>query len=371
MKVLFVSHACSTPINMRFMDRIAENKKIKLLLLTVPWWMKGKKMFKKKNYDVIVGKTLFGPHIFRFFFFPPLIGTVLKFKPDIINIDEEPGSFVALQAVLWKKITGAKLVFKTCENIYRFGRFPLPIIEKLVLKQSDMAIALNTEAKEVLKKKGFEKKIKVVALGIEEKDFKKTNPDNTRKKLGLDSYTIGYIGRLVPEKSVETLIEAASRLDFEFQLLIDDWLCDEQYRKKLVILAGKTGILNRIVFVNPSHDEVYKYFNCIDLLVVPSKTTSNWKEQFGKVVVEAMFLEKQVVVSDSGNLPELAVDQKQVFIEGNASDLAEKISFFYRHKKVSQKIIVKGKKNVKKNFLWKTIARKTVSVFMEILGEKN
>ena len=369
MKVLFVSHACSEPINRAFVDKISGVQGMQVMLLTTPWWTNGRQSPPDAKYELVVGRTAFGPHIFRFFFFPPLFGRIMKFRPDIINLDEEPSSVVALQAVLWKWITGAKLVFKSCENIYRHGRFPLPLIEKIVLANSDYAIALNNEVKEVLERKGFRKKIKVIGLGLDEGDFRAFDAAQLRKDLGLGAYTIGYMGRLVREKGVETMIEACAKLDFEFNMLIDDWSSESEYREELLELAEKNGIKKNMAFVSPSHEEAYKYFNCIDLLVVPSKTTPSWKEQFGKVVIEAMIIGKPVLVSDSGNLPSLVVGSEQVFSEGNATELAGKIKLFRNNRNLVEELAEKGKRKVLENFTWKKIADKTVGVYNEMVGK--
>lgn len=45
------------------------------------------------------------------------------------------------------------------------------------------------------------------------------------------------------------------------------------------------------------------FFASIDVLVLPSRTTATWKEQFGRVLVEAMACQTPVIGSDSGEIP--------------------------------------------------------------------
>jgi len=54
-----------------------------------------------------------------------------------------------------------------------------------------------------------------------------------------------------------------------------------------------------------AHDAVPAHLNAMDLLVVPSRTTRGWKEQFGRVVIEALACGVPVAGSDSGHIPAL------------------------------------------------------------------
>jgi glycosyltransferase involved in cell wall biosynthesis len=53
------------------------------------------------------------------------------------------------------------------------------------------------------------------------------------------------------------------------------------------------------------HPEAPRYLSAFDALVLPSETQPNWKEQFGRVVVEALASETPVVGTDSGEIPHL------------------------------------------------------------------
>jgi glycosyltransferase involved in cell wall biosynthesis len=65
------------------------------------------------------------------------------------------------------------------------------------------------------------------------------------------------------------------------------------------------------------------YMNAADVVVLPSISTPKWKEQYGRVIPEAMACGKIVVGSDSGTIPELIADAGFTFPEGDASKLAE------------------------------------------------
>ena len=60
----------------------------------------------------------------------------------------------------------------------------------------------------------------------------------------------------------------------------------------------------------------------LDCLALPSLTRPNWKEQFGRVLVEAMACQVPVVGSDSGEIPNLVGDAGLIVPEGDAAALA-------------------------------------------------
>jgi glycosyltransferase involved in cell wall biosynthesis len=72
-----------------------------------------------------------------------------------------------------------------------------------------------------------------------------------------------------------------------------------------------------------SPEEVSLALRASDVVAVPSRTTAAWKEQFGRVAVEAMLSGAAVVASDSGSLPEVVGPGGVVISEGACDSLAE------------------------------------------------
>ena len=131
---------------------------------------------------------------------------------------------------------------------------------------------------------------------------------------------IGYVGRLVPEKGVDDLIAAFSKLDRpEVTLSI---VGDGPSRRPLEDLADQLGVGARVQFAGAvSHDKVASELQRLDILVLPSRTTSRWIEQFGHVLVEGMAAGTAVVGSDSGAIPDVIGAGGVVFPEGDRDAL--------------------------------------------------
>jgi glycosyltransferase involved in cell wall biosynthesis len=104
-------------------------------------------------------------------------------------------------------------------------------------------------------------------------------------------------------KGLATLLKA-------FSLLIQNPAChllivgSGDYREEMLSLASQLGIRERMILVDavPAED-VPRYINCMDVLVLPSITTPGWVEFFGRVLVEAMVCQVPVIGSSSGEIP--------------------------------------------------------------------
>jgi glycosyltransferase involved in cell wall biosynthesis len=80
------------------------------------------------------------------------------------------------------------------------------------------------------------------------------------------------------------------------------------------------ALQDRVEFIPPkSRDELAKLYASFDVLVLPSHTDYFWKEQYGRVLVEAMACRTPVVGSRSGAIPVVIGNQERCFSEGNIS----------------------------------------------------
>jgi glycosyltransferase involved in cell wall biosynthesis len=93
--------------------------------------------------------------------------------------------------------------------------------------------------------------------------------------------------------------------------------------RSLARLAGELGIETRSEFRgHVNYVDMRDLLRTFDVLVLPSRTTVYWKEQFGRVLVEAMACGVVVVGSNSGAIPEVVGDAGIIFPEGNVTALA-------------------------------------------------
>ena len=145
-----------------------------------------------------------------------------------------------------------------------------------------------------------------------------------------DQHTLAFVGRFVKEKGIYDLINAVEQLPDIYQLLLIG-AGEEQQSLQNTIKEKKLG--SRVHLVSPlNQDELATYFQYIDLLVLPSCTDYFWKEQYGRVLVEAMTTETLTLGSDSGSIPYVINDTRFIFKEGDISDLVEKVIHIFEKK---------------------------------------
>lgn len=146
----------------------------------------------------------------------------------------------------------------------------------------------------------------------------------TRKSLGR---TIGYIGRISPEKGIEFLIEAFMKSENKGATLLIAGTGKEDYVSQL-----KTDYENDCVrFLGKCAQS--DFFPMIDLLVVPSL----WNEPFGRVVIEAYSFHVPVLMANNGGLAELVESgiSRSFFTHGTSSLTALLNDFFNNRMKVN------------------------------------
>ncbi len=107
----------------------------------------------------------------------------------------------------------------------------------------------------------------------------------------------------------------------------------------------------------------------MDLLVFPSITLPDLKEQFGRVIIEAMACEVPVIGSDSGQIPSTIDKAGLIFKEKNIKDLKEKIEALIKNPNLRATLAKNGRKRVLENFSWKVIAEKQYQVYKELMRQ--
>ncbi len=297
-----------------------------------------------------------------------LFRALKHFNPDLIQVDEEPSSVACAEACLYARLLGSKVIFFTWENLVTRYPFPFNMLRRFSLRCADGAIAGNQEAAHLLRASGFRGPLAVIPqLGLDPTTFAPCRNEELRGSLGLSTFTIGYIGRLVPEKGVWTLLNALTVQGGDWQCLI---VGDGPLRQHWLEAVERMGLSSRIRWIPPvAHQEVPLYLNAMDVLVLPSLSTERWKEQFGHVLIEAMACEVPVIGSNSGAIPEVIGDAGLIVPEGDAQALAQAISRLRDHPEERIALAQKGRARVLANYTNEKIAQATYTFWRRVMEQ--
>lgn len=259
----------------------------------------------------------------------PLLGSLLKsYQPDILFVNAEPESFLAWQAAtLCRRMARPpRLVFISWRNIdYPKGGFPYKMpglsahAERVSFAVGSHCVVHSEEAKRLFIRKGFDH-LTLIPPAVDTKLFSPSTAAVTDQHR---IFTIGYVGRIVREKGLHLLLDAIRDMKNARVLLIGDG----SYKVELAGQAASLKIADRVQFYDPvPHPQIPNLLRQMDILVLPSLTGTTWKEQFGRVLIEAMACGVPVVGSDSGEIPRVIGNAGLVFKEGSVEELKTRLA---------------------------------------------
>ena len=347
-KCMVISAACFTPVNRSIYEKLSS--RLDILLIIPEEFSIGTKTHKvhnsdyyNDNYSVISTKTKF-THSPRIAIFKSILKQTKKFKPDYVILDFDPFSLITLQLIIYSFVYKFKIISLTYENRMfnkiRFSNLKINLLSKYLFKYLFRrflakniynVVTFNNAGFKIFKNLGFNTSKTV--LGYDSEIFRISDQARSlirqNLKIEKDEIVISYFGRLVPEKGVDILLEAlASFKDRNFVLLIDQFdIYRNIYSKKIADQLNNLSPL-KIIRVDPSYEEIWKYMNATDLVVIPSISTDFWEEQYGRVASESMACGKLVLVSNSGHLPDLVDKYGIIFKQNDVSSLILKLNNF-------------------------------------------
>ena len=307
-----------------------------------------------------------------------------QFRPDVIQVEQGAKSVGYAQLIALNQMLGlnAKNVFFTWWNLPYELKFPVSLLESYNLHHTHGIIAGNQDGADILRQRGYRGAMRVMPqLGVDEQRFRPQPQPELASQLGIhsDEFVVGFVGRFVEEKGLFTLCDALATLkslDRPWKWLL---LGRGPLKSTLMEKATAAGIADRLIWIESvPHDEVPRYINLMNTLVLPSQTTyqfktltsAGWKEQFGHVLIEAMVCQVPVIGSDSGEIPHVIADAGLVFPEGNAAALADCLSQVINQPELAIMLSKKGFKRAIAHYTNRAIARKQLGFYQQIF-ERN
>ena len=369
MRVLMISKACLVGTYQTKLEELARLPGVELTVAVPPSWRDERGVLElerqhTQGYALVVEPMALNGH-FHLHFYPRLGRRMQQVRPDLVHIDEEPYNLATAHALWLARRAGARSLFFSWQNIKR--RYPLPfrLLERYVLAGVDYGLVGNHEAAQVWRAKGYRGPLSVIPqFGVDPRTFRPDTASSSRTDPGR-GFIVGYVGRLVEEKGVDLLLEAVAALDGTWRAYVQG---SGPEGETLQALAQRLGVAGRVTFEDwlPS-DQMPAYYRQLDVLVLPSRTRPNWKEQFGRVLVEAMACGVPVVGSDSGEIPHVVGDAGLIFPEGRADLLREHLRRLMRDAGLRAELARRGRERVLQHYAQAQVARETYQVYAKIL----
>ena len=379
MNVLVISHTYITPINRDKWKLLASRYNDVMLTVIFPkkWpthlFNHQAKILEDENTDNCSFQALDafneGNEIKYGYSKKSLLKLLKNFRPDVIHVEQGVHAFSYFQVILFSRLLGLKPKFSFFtwvnwkQKLSLKNRFIWKLVEKVNLFFSSGAVVGNHDAKKILREMCSLDNVCVLPqLGVNQKIFQAT--DNRSRPV---KKYIGYVGRMNPEKGVSYLAEAFDALHEKYPNWNLLFVGAGPSEKQLIDYSVERRLLDRIEFRDPvSHEQVADVMRELDVLVLPSYDTPDWKEQFGHVLIEAMACKVPTIGSTGGEIPNVIADSGLIFPQKDTAALTHYLSTLMNNETLRKELGEKGFQRMKTHYSHEVIADKTYDFWLSL-----
>lgn len=294
---------------------------------------------------------------------PQLKRVVKKISPDVINVHYASGYGTLAR---WARLS-QYLLSVWGSDVYDFpyrSKIKKIILKKNVRKASFLAstsFCMAQQLKKVMENNDLE--IAITPFGV---DLELFNPSKYENKSKNSEFIIGNIKALEEIYGIKELIEAFEKLqnklvEEKVEKKVSLYIYgDGSQKKELQQLIRKKNLENKVKLKGKIPNvEIPGVLGQFDIFCALS-----YKESFGVAVVEAMAMEKPVIVSEADGFKEVVVDNETGLIVPwrDIDEVVEKMMILILDQDKARKMGENGRHRVEKLYNW----RKNVDYMVEL-----
>lgn len=248
--------------------------------------------------------------------------------------------------------------------------------------QADRVITVSQAMKDDLSRHNWPSaKISVVWNGVDPEVYdperiSSKDAEAVRERYGIapEESMLFFIGRLAWVKGVRNLVQAMPEVLREHPQAKLVILGRGEEQRDIVEMASRLNITENVItrFDFVSEEERIAHYAAADICVFPSVY-----EPFGIVSLEAMSLEKPIVVGARGvvgfreQVVPLGVEQTGVHVNGSEPmDIAWGIKALLANPQAAREMGKRGRQRVLKHFTWEQATKQTIQIYQSVIAEK-
>ncbi len=305
------------------------------------------------------------PHLMHYSGLPSLLAE----RWDVIHCWEEPYVAACLQ-IARRASPHARFVFATFQNLPKQYPPPFSWIERRVLDRADGWIAFGHTVHDAQARRPGYGRIpsRIIPPGVDTQAF---TPDSTaRARIRLDRGwdesipVVGFLGRFVPQKGLPLLLRAIAEVTVPWRALFVGGGPDLD-----AIRAFAAAHPRRVsIATGVAHADVPAHLNAMDVLCAPSQTTPRWREQFGRMLIEAMACGVPVLASRSGEIPCVVGDAGVLLPEDDVAAWTAALTRVLTDAGLRRTLADQGLVRARTEYGWPVVARRHLAFFDELAG---
>jgi glycosyltransferase involved in cell wall biosynthesis len=287
-------------------------------------------------------------------------------RPDVLHIIGEAAYLSTYQLLRFRNTRwpGVPGTLYAAQNVpTRFPR-PFPQLERYAYRNVQSIFPITPAADEVIHHKGYIGASRIVPLGVDRTLFK------PRYEPPSDPFTAGFVGRLEKHKGIVQLLSAVRMADCRLHVVGDGSL------RPLVEAEqrARPGMVELTPWV--THQELPQHLARMHVLTLPSipiiqRNVLPWvgvplREQFGRVLVEAMACGVPVVASAVGEIPHVVGDAGLLVPTAEASHLATALRHLRDQPDLADRLSCNGLLRAAA-FDWRVVAKCMLDAWQELV----
>jgi glycosyltransferase involved in cell wall biosynthesis len=255
-------------------------------------------------------------------------------------------------------------------------------IESMLMRQADRIIAECTQDRQDMETLygATPGRITIAPCGFDPEELWPVPQDESRERLGLphDKFLVLQLGRMVPRKGVDTVIQGVamlrSRYQVEAELLVvggdisRPQGCDSMEMARLRTLATQLGIGAHVRFVGQQpRSELRYWYGAANAFV-----TTPWYEPFGITPVEAMACARPVIGSEVGGIKSTVVDGATGFLipSRDPQAVADRLATLAQDPLLARRLGEQGLQRAYQHYTWRTVAQQVAAIYAAVLHEQ-
>jgi glycosyltransferase involved in cell wall biosynthesis len=297
-------------------------------------------------------------------------------RPDVVHVIGEAAYLATWQVMRWRARFWPEVpvTLYAAQNVVMRFPAPFPWLERYAYGAVDHTFPITPAALNVLRAKGYRGPATIVPLGVDTSLFTPAPPGQS-DAASSKRFRVGFVGRLEPHKGVDDLLRAARQVDCDLVFVGTGSLAG-QVRAEAGRRPGRITLRDWA-----EHTELPELLRGMDVLALPStevvqRNVVRWvgialREQFGRVLVEAMACGVPVIGSDVGEIPYVIGPAGLTFPAGDVAALADRIARVRDEPALAARLSRRGLHRAMSEFGWDRIAASMCTVWRDLYRQRS